>query len=97
VIPVFFSEKANADLEGIEDYIALDSATTARRILLELRRRVIKIGYMPGGYPPRSDLGPGIRVMIWSPYLVLFHVVGETVEVLRVVHGAQDLRETLKR
>jgi toxin ParE1/3/4 len=43
--------------------------------------------------PERSDIGPGVRALTIGRYLALYRVVGEDVEIVRVVHGARDMRE----
>jgi len=42
-------------------------------------------------YPRRPAYGKGIRVAFLSAYVILFHILTDTVEVLHIVHGARDL------
>ncbi|HEV2561970.1 MAG TPA: type II toxin-antitoxin system RelE/ParE family toxin [Rhizomicrobium sp.] len=74
---VVFRPRADADLELIGDYIALNVSTA------------------PMAYPKRADLGPDFRVAVHGQYLILFRVHEYEVEIVRIVHGARDLRRAL--
>jgi toxin ParE1/3/4 len=39
----------------------------------------------------RDDIRPGLRMLISREYLVLYRVLDEEIEVVRVVHGRRDL------
>ena len=39
----------------------------------------------------RDEIGPGLRSFVVSPYVVFYRQVEDTIEVLRVLHGARDL------
>jgi toxin ParE1/3/4 len=82
---------AEADLEGIGDRIAERNATRAVTYVRELRERCHRIGEFPHAGPPRPQWGEGIRIALHGRYVVVYRVRDETVQVLRVVHGARDL------
>ena len=46
----------------------------------------------PGMGQNRDDLGPGLRCFVVSPYVVYYRPVEDTIEVLRILHGARDIR-----
>jgi toxin ParE1/3/4 len=39
----------------------------------------------------RDDLRPGIRCFVVSPFVVFYRPVEDTIEVLRILHGARDI------
>ena len=41
--------------------------------------------------PPRDDIRPGLRYLIVGDYVVLYRLIDEDVEIVRVVHGRRDL------
>lgn len=43
--------------------------------------------------PARDDIGPGIRILSAGSYLVLYRLRKDRVDIVRVVHGARDLRD----
>lgn len=92
MISVIFSPQADQDLEDIGDFIAQDSALHAKAVVAGLRLRSHNISNAPRAYPTRDDLGIGLRAMIWRPYLVLFRITPVHVEIVRIVHGARDLK-----
>ena len=79
------------DLQEIADYIALDNPTRALSFVEELERAIQHIAENPLVYRLRPDAGRGVRIAIYSRYLILFRVVGDVVFVGRVVSGARDL------
>ncbi|MFI5352043.1 MAG: type II toxin-antitoxin system RelE/ParE family toxin [Candidatus Binatales bacterium] len=74
-------------------YIARDDPGAAARIVERIVTSVERLGAHPvSGRPGRV---PGTRELVVSgtPYLVPYRVRGETVEVLRVFHGARKWPE----
>jgi toxin ParE1/3/4 len=90
--PVIFSPQADRELESIGDFIAEESALKAKSVVGELRARAFRIGHSPRAYPLRNNLMPGLRMMVWRPFLVLYRETITHVEIVHIVHGARDLR-----
>lgn len=90
---VVITHAAAADLESIGDRIAARSPARAISYIDELRRRCAQIAELPHAGPPRSQWGEGIRIVIHGPYLIVYRIVGDIVQVLRIVHGARDLNQ----
>ena len=88
---VRLTPEAEADLEGIGDKIAERNAARAVTYVRELRERCLRIAEFPHAGPPRPQWGEDIRIAIHGKYVIVYRVRDETVEVLRVVHGARDL------
>ncbi len=82
---------ADVDLEDIGDHIALQSPSRAVTFIRELRVRAHRIGDFPHAGPPRFHWGADVRIAIHGPYLLVYRVRDEMVQVLRVVHGARNL------
>jgi toxin ParE1/3/4 len=88
---VRLTPEAEADLEGIGDKIAERNAARAVTYVRELQERCLRIAELPHAGPPRPQWGEGIRIAINGKYVIVYRVRDETVQVLRVVHGARDL------
>ena len=88
---VTFSPKSRQDLLDIGDFIAKDSRANARHSVGKLMAQCERIGQTPLAYAGREDLSPGLRMAPIDRYVVFFRVLGETVRVERVLHGARDL------
>jgi plasmid stabilization system protein ParE len=87
---------AEADLEDIADFIALDNSVRAVSFVGELRKKAIAIGHAPRAYAACPDLGTDLRRAIHRSYLIVFRINSNRVEVLRVIHGARDVRKVVR-
>jgi len=93
-----WSLTAEADLQAIEDFIANDSVLHAVQFLDRLIHAAEQLTHAPkiGRVVPefnREDL----RELLFRAYRIVYQVRGETVTVLRVVHGARDLARLVRR
>ena len=93
---VLYADEAEADLERIGDFIALDNPPRAVTLVREITRRCEKLANMPRAFPlvPRYE-NSGIRRRPYGSYLIFYRVGEERVEVLHILHGAQDYEAIL--
>ncbi|MEC5322152.1 type II toxin-antitoxin system RelE/ParE family toxin [Aurantimonas sp. A3-2-R12] len=82
---------AEADLIEIWLHIALDSPLAADRQIDRIGERIIRLALFPEMGVARPDIAEGVRVLSVPPFLVLFQVDSDKVEIVRIVHGARDL------
>ena len=92
------TQAAEQDLEDIWLAIAADSPAAASRIVRAIGARIDQLADHPRLGPRRPDIGPGVRMLVERPYLVLFETHPDTdegpvdaVEVVRVVDGRRNL------
>ena len=79
---------AGSDLDSIEEYIGRDNPEAAFRTLAEIIRQAEILTEHPGiGRPGRVE-GTRELVIAGLPYIVVYLHRGDTVAVLRVLHGA---------
>jgi toxin ParE1/3/4 len=86
---------ARADRQAIFDYIEEDNPRAAITVDERIRTRVEDLAQFPEmGRPGRIE---GTRELVVSdtPYIAAYRIVGDTVRILRVLHGAQQWPETL--
>jgi toxin ParE1/3/4 len=88
---ITLSNQARQDLIAIWEYIADDSPVAADRLLDTLEARIERLADHPFLGPARPDIAPDLRYLISGNYLILYRVLGEVVEIVRVLHGARDL------
>ncbi len=86
---VVITAPAIADLREIGDYIAEDSPPLAEKVVGGLEDACLRLARVPERFPYAEKLGPGIRRAVHKRYLI-FYRVGESVEVLRIIHGARN-------
>jgi toxin ParE1/3/4 len=89
-----WTRAASQDLESVERYISRDNPDAAIDTVLEIIRRVEVLAEHPGiGRPGRVE---GTRELVLGglPYVVPYIHQGDTVIILRVLHGAMKWPES---
>lgn len=84
-----WSASALADLEGIQDYLNGENPAAAERLVEVLRAAADSLRTMP--HRGRPGRWPGTRELVLTneQYLIPYRVEGQTVQILRVFHGAR--------
>jgi toxin ParE1/3/4 len=81
---------AMTDREAIFEYIEADNPRAAVAVDDRIQTRVEGLAQLPRmGRPGRIE-GTRELVINRTPYIVTYQVVGDTVRILRVLHGAQQ-------
>ncbi|KPF71652.1 plasmid stabilization protein [Bosea sp. AAP35] len=93
---VVVTEAALADLIRIGRVIRQDSPARAESFVSELYDRCKRLGNMPRAFPllPAWE-ATGIRRRVYGRYLIFYRIADDAVEVLHVLHGAQDYESIL--
>ena len=89
------TEQAEADLDELWAYIAANNPSAADRMVdavLEGSRKHVRF---PGMGQNRDDVRPGLRCFVVSPYVVFYRPLEDTIEVLRILHGARDIGRSI--
>ena len=98
--PARFSPRAVDDLREATAWIARDNPAAARRLRTVVRQTALRIARYPRSAPLRPDLVPlPTRVLAlpgW-PYLLLYQDTAGGPLILRVIHAARDVPDTLSR
>lgn len=90
------TEQAEADLDELWAYIAARNPEAADRMVdavLESSRMHVRF---PGMGQSRDDLRPGLLCFVVSPYVVFYRPSEDTIEVLRILHGARDISRLIE-
>jgi toxin ParE1/3/4 len=83
-----WTRAASHDLDSIEEYIAGDNPRAAIDTVLQIVQHVAMLAQHPGmGRPGRVE-GTRELVIAGLPYVIPYLHEGDTVTVLRVLHGA---------
>ena len=88
-MPVILARRALADLARIRDQIGQDNPDAANRVAVQLLAACDRLEYLPER--GRPGLVPNTRelVALW-PYVIVYRVTPDGVQVARIWHGAQD-------
>lgn len=90
--------EAFSDLEEISDYIDSDSHEAARRVRLSLLNAMRKLGANPGMGHLREELcAEPVRFWPVYSYLIIYRAEVKPIQVLRIIHGARDIRALLAK
>ena len=87
--------RAEDDLVDIWIYIAHDNPDAADRLLEEIDRKLVLLADNPHLGRARPDIAPEFRHWPVGNYLILYRLVTDGIEVVRVVHGARRLDRLL--
>jgi addiction module RelE/StbE family toxin len=90
-----WSRFARADRDAIFDYLEADSPQAAITVDERIREQVEGLVQFPeSGRPGRVD-GTRELVIQRTPYIAAYRVTGNTVCILRVLHGARQWPEDM--
>ena len=88
---------ADADVDEIGEYIAEDSVVAAERFFDAVLATYLEIQQHPLRRPlyrlrfPRADDLRMCAILGFDNYLCFYRLIGDRVEVRRVLHGARDI------
>jgi toxin ParE1/3/4 len=91
-VRVHWTNAAIDHLVAINDYVSNDSKLYADRLIDKLTRRSEQIAAFPlSGRMVPEYKDESIREVIERPYRIIYRIKVDQIDILAVVHGAQDL------
>jgi toxin ParE1/3/4 len=88
---VEWKEQAEEDLIDIWTYVAQDNPQAADDLLDEIDTKANNLAASPYLGAARPDIAPELRHSLVGRYLILYRIITDGVQVVRVVHGARNL------
>lgn len=85
------SYRAEKDLDSIWLHYAKSSVAAADRFLEDFRERAAIHVQLPGMGILRDDVLARSRCFIVGRYLAFYRIEGESIRILRVLHGSRDI------
>jgi toxin ParE1/3/4 len=85
------ARQVESDLDEIADYIGKDNPERALSFVREIRSRFAQIVERPHSFPIHEEWRAELRSAIHGRYHIVFTVIGDTVHIIRVIHGARDI------
>jgi toxin ParE1/3/4 len=89
---IVYSPGAKADLNEIWDYIAADNRLAADRLAEKFDDTFFLLAHNPHFGRLRDEIAEDIRALPVGRYLIMYRVIPAGVDIVRVVHGARDLK-----
>jgi len=88
-MPVVFTHRALRDLANIRSWISEDRPAAASRMAVELVAACDRLELFPERGRPGIEPGTRELTTVW-PYVIVYRIAGDNVEVLSIWHGRQD-------
>ena len=92
---IVWTRRAVLHLHGIETYIERDNPAAAHRVRRDIVRQVEALQSAPlvgraGRVARTREL-----IIVRAPYIVAYHVAGDEIRILAILHAARDWPESL--
>lgn len=97
MMPVELSPQSEVDLAGIWSHIANDNRQAANRVLDLIESRMQSIGKFPRIGAACPEMGDDMRCYWAGNYGIFYRIKSDIVEILRVLHGAQDIPAVFRK
>lgn len=81
---------ALVELDRIYGYIAWENPKAAARVFRQIRKASLQLARFPQLGRPSQVEGTRELVVAGLPYLIVYRVAGDSVEILRVFHTSMD-------
>ena len=91
------TEHAENDLVEIGTFIAKDSLVNAARFIAAIEEHCRILATYPLIGRTRDELLPGTRSIAYGHYTILYCILENTVQVLRVIHSARDIKRMTRK
>ena len=86
------SRESDADLYDIATYVARDNLDAALRFIDRIDQKLKLLSEFPGLGRTRDDLAAGLRGFPFGNYVIFYRQIADGIELVRVLHGARDMR-----
>ena len=97
----YYAPQAYADLIAAAQHLdeEADSSGPGDRLFEAAGEACDRIGLFPYSGRLRDDLEPGLRCVALTrfPYLILYRIKSDGVEIFRIFHQRRDIREEFRR
>jgi len=92
MVKIEWTSTAQNDLNEIIDYIAQDSLEFALSFYDQVKEKLESLKEFPniGRKVPELD-DPDIRELILRSYRLIYWIIGEKIQIIRVIHGSRIL------
>jgi toxin ParE1/3/4 len=86
-----YTRRARRDLIDIWLELNEVNPTAAAELYDRLEARVEILRRFPAAGPVRPDIAPEARILVEPPYLILYRLILEGVQMVRILHGARNI------
>ena len=90
------SPQAETDLETILEDLQQRNPAVAERYANEFYDKGKALAQFPEIGRSRPEIAPHLRSMLVKPYVIFYRIHDDEVQILRILHGRQDLRSIMR-
>lgn len=90
------TDQAEADLDDAWAHLSRTNRAAADRLIDAFVEAARLHARFPESGRARPEFGPDVRSFLVRPYVVFYHPAGDTIEVLRVLHGRRDIDRIIR-
>lgn len=94
---IFRTADADADFMEIWSYIAADNAEQADALLDKFEKLITRLAEYPGIGSLRPEVADGVRSAAIGNYVLFYSHTESRLTVLRLLHGARNIRDLFGR
>jgi toxin ParE1/3/4 len=89
--------ESRVDYLEIFVFVGEQNLPAAERLIEIFDQKLELLADMPGLGPARPELGKGIRSFPVGNYIIFYRAVDGGIELLRVLHGARNIRKIFRK
>ncbi|QMS88699.1 type II toxin-antitoxin system RelE/ParE family toxin [Nostoc edaphicum CCNP1411] len=83
---------ASRDLQAIADYFAVENVEAGEQLLYAFNQKCQQLVSFPNMGRKYEDLRPNLRGLPLDGYIIFYMIIGEGIEIVRVVSGRRNLK-----
>jgi plasmid stabilization system protein ParE len=89
------TDRAIEDLADIHGYLAERNPVAAEKVVGAITAKIVALALSGNTGVPRDSISPGLRAFPFKQRCIYFRVTDGCLEVVRVLHGRQDVSGSL--
>jgi toxin ParE1/3/4 len=82
---------ASGDLNNIADYFLTVNVSAGEKLFQEFNQKCKNLANFPKMGKSYNHIKPNLRGLTLNSYIIFYRIIDDTIEILRVVNGRQDL------
>ncbi|MGA9382083.1 MAG: type II toxin-antitoxin system RelE/ParE family toxin [Phormidium sp.] len=94
--PLLITIEASRDLSEISDYFLAQSIDAGDRFVEEFGKKCQHLAQYPYLGRSYSQLAPNLRGVPLMGYIIFYQIVGDGIEILRVINGSRNLPDVFQ-
>jgi toxin ParE1/3/4 len=81
------------DLKDISDYFLEHNVEAGEKLIQEFTKKCRNLAAFPAMGKTYSHIQPNLRGIVLQNYIILYRLIGEGIEITRIVNARQDLEK----